>query len=131
MKLTRKNLKGIVKEEMVTLREEQEKLDEIYRLFDRIEELDESVGAAGRVLAGGAMKKASALMAKFMKKLQPAAKISFIVKTLLPALGLEPDELLQHVGRIKSAAGGEVATSASEAAPGVAPEEPLSPGSRY
>ena len=131
MKLTRKNLKRIVKEEMESLREEQAKLDEIYRLFDRIEELDESVGAAGRVLAGGAMKKASALMAKFMKKLQPAAKISFIVKTLLPALGLDADELLQHIGRVKSGAGAETAAPTPEAAPGGVPEEPLSPGSRY
>ena len=131
MKLTRENLKGIVKEEVATLREEREKLDEIDGLFDRIGELSEGLGGLERVMGAGPMKKAAALMAKFMKKLQPAAKVSFIVKTLLPAVGLEADELLQHMGRVKSAAGAE--TAASAAAPEAAPEEAAAPppGSRY
>tara|TARA_Y100000034_G_scaffold95048_1_gene115311 strand:+ start:925 stop:1311 length:387 start_codon:yes stop_codon:yes gene_type:complete len=128
MKLTRENLKGIVKEEVATLREEQEKLDEIDGLFDRIGELSEGLAGLGRIMGAGPMKKAASLMAKFMKKLQPAAKVSFIVKTLLPAVGLEPDELLQHVGRVKSAAGDEVA--AATAAPAEDDTAPP-PGSRY
>jgi hypothetical protein len=117
---------------MVTLREEQAKLDEIDRLFDKIEELDESLAAMGRQLGRGAIQKGLTLIAKMMKKRTPMDKVDFIVNQLLPAVGLEAEELLQHVGRLKSAAGG--AAKAGAAAPEAAPEaDPaaLPPGSRY
>ena len=128
MKLTRKNLKGIVKEEMATLKEEQEKLDEINRLFARIEELDESLAAMGRQLGRGAVQKGLVLIAKMLKKRTPMDKVDFIVNQLLPAVGLEAEELLQHIGRLKSAAGGAAKGAAAEPAP----EEAVpAPGSRY
>lgn len=128
MRLTRGNLKEIVRSEMTSLREEKAKLKEIDEIFDRLHEItetervDELGGAlktmAGR-LTGGAVGKAMEFVKDKLLKLAPAQKVEFLVGTLLPGVGIGPEDLQALVARIK----GEAGLAAKEAG-AAAPEEP-------
>ena len=120
MKLTRKNLKEIVKEEVAALRKEA-KLNEaaIPNAWVR------QVKLAGKFLDP---------LIEPVKDSNATVQAAFVIQTLLPAVGVDAETFFQGISKMKGEAGKAPPPGtepAPEAAPVVATDKKLSPGSRY
>tara|TARA_Y100000296_G_scaffold84437_1_gene117775 strand:- start:817 stop:1161 length:345 start_codon:yes stop_codon:yes gene_type:complete len=114
MKLTRKNLKEIVKEEVKALRKEV-KLNEaaVPNAWKRqLQRAEKFLGP----------------LAEQVPTANPAVQAAFVIQSLLPAVGVNAEAFLQNISRMKGEAG---KAPGEEPAPEAAPEEELPPGSRY